>query len=557
MVAVYDPAGNAGVYSYDAVGNLLSTSVYPANQLAAFYLSSTNAQPGSSLTIYGTDFCSNPAVTFDGTPATVTSATPTQIVVSVPAGAPAGQVAVNCGSNSVNAGAFGANASLMPSISGFSPANGPPGASVTITGVNEQDVANVLFNGFPALVTSTTSTSVTAVVPSGATSGPIAIISQYGQAVSNASFTVLPAGTLSSNQIGVNGSPTLLTFSEGGQQAILTFSGSAGEEVLFTFTDPQLDCVSSATVQNPDGSTLVSFSGLCLDEVYYGTAVLPTTGVYSIVTNDGVDPGSVSVAVQNVAQLPGISVGGPPVTVNIPVGGTSALAFNANAGDQVSLTASPNGVSFPSISIIAPNGVVLGNTQLTNSGNYQNYIQELNATTLPTTGTYVLFCSSSAQDVLDMNNDNFPVQLYPAPTISGTIAVGGPTVSEGTDVPGQYVDLSFNGTARPSHEFRNDCQPVSASLSSDLQPGRFATLLFGQLRHHYVRRVNYLGDHGRLPAPDKRARPQQRERKSLRRHPAVRDDLHRRSGPSGYRPFRARSTIFLLREPRMIKSASV
>jgi hypothetical protein len=187
---VYDSAGDAAVYTYDAVGNLLSITTHSSNQLSAFQLSSNNAQPGSTLIIYGTDFCSAPSVTFNGIPATVISATATEIVVSVPSGASTGEVQVTCGSNSINAGVFETGSSLTPSITSFTPASGGPGTLVTISGSNLQDATNVLFNGYPSLIAATSSTSLTVVVPSDAVSGPITVINQYGMANSCTDFGV-------------------------------------------------------------------------------------------------------------------------------------------------------------------------------------------------------------------------------------------------------------------------------------------------------------------------------------------------------------------------------
>ena len=82
LIAVYDPSGNAAVYQYDGVGNLLSITNYSSGTFAGIGLSSGNGTSGSNITLYGTDFCSNPAVTFNGIAATVVSATATQIVVA-------------------------------------------------------------------------------------------------------------------------------------------------------------------------------------------------------------------------------------------------------------------------------------------------------------------------------------------------------------------------------------------------------------------------------------------------------------------------------------------
>jgi YD repeat-containing protein len=467
LVAVYDASGNAAVYSYDLVGNLLSVTRYAANQPASFYVTSSSGQPGATISIYGTDFCSDPVVTFNGVAATVVSSSSTQIVVTVPSGATAGEIVVTCGSNSINAGPFSPGSSLAPSISGFSPASGGPGRTVTIAGSGFQpNSIAVTFNNTGALVLSATSSTITAIVPGNATSGPIAVSDSYGQAVTGSNFGVLPAGTVYVANLSAGGSPTPVSFDAGGQQALFTFNGTAGEHVLISFDDPQVDCMSTVTVNNPDGSTLGTFDDLC-NGVGFLEEALPATGVYSIFANDGFDPGSLSVSLANIAQLPTISVGGSAVNVNIPVGTTSALAFQGNSGDQLSLSASFAAIgeafplpAYPNILLVAPDGSTLGTAIWTPWVNWEVFSnwsgfpseEYLDSITLTQTGTYLIVNESSSEDIANNNEDQFPLQLNSAPPISGTIAVGGPSVTL-TPVPGQAAELTFSGSAGQTISF--------------------------------------------------------------------------------------------------------
>ncbi|MFY9581000.1 MAG: IPT/TIG domain-containing protein, partial [Gaiellaceae bacterium] len=63
-----------------------------------------------------------------------------------------------------------------PTISGFNPTSGAPGAAVTITGTNLNGATAVAFNGTTASYTINSSTQITATVPAPATSGPISVI---------------------------------------------------------------------------------------------------------------------------------------------------------------------------------------------------------------------------------------------------------------------------------------------------------------------------------------------------------------------------------------------
>ena len=79
-------------------------------------------------------------------------------------------------------------------IASFTPTSGPVGASVVISGsiFSATPSANIVrFNGStPATVTAASTTQLTALVPAGATTGPISVTVGIYTAVSNSAFTV-------------------------------------------------------------------------------------------------------------------------------------------------------------------------------------------------------------------------------------------------------------------------------------------------------------------------------------------------------------------------------
>lgn len=83
-----------------------------------------------------------------------------------------------------------------PTISSFSPTSGPVGTSVTIHGNNFSgpDVTSVTFDGSSATFTIDNPQKITATVPTGATTGPIAVMSLDGTATSSTNFTVTTTG---------------------------------------------------------------------------------------------------------------------------------------------------------------------------------------------------------------------------------------------------------------------------------------------------------------------------------------------------------------------------
>src|SRR2546422_11415619 len=83
-----------------------------------------------------------------------------------------------------------------PTITSFAPTSGPVGTPVTITGTNFTGASAVRFNGTSANFTATSSTSISATVPSGATTGPLSVTTPGGTATSTNNFTVIPAPTI-------------------------------------------------------------------------------------------------------------------------------------------------------------------------------------------------------------------------------------------------------------------------------------------------------------------------------------------------------------------------
>ena len=143
---------------------------------------------GTSVTISGTNFSTTPSANsvtfFNGVAATVSAATATSLTVAVPAGATTGPVTATVGGQSATSGT---NFTVTPAITGFSPSNGVVGTVVIISGTNfgATIAANtVTFNGVTASLTAATATSLTAVVPLGASTGPISV-SVGGQSVTS------------------------------------------------------------------------------------------------------------------------------------------------------------------------------------------------------------------------------------------------------------------------------------------------------------------------------------------------------------------------------------
>lgn len=153
--------------------------------------------PGAEVTIAGENFFGVTGVTFNGTPAaSFTVDSPTKIRAVVPNGAATGKIGVViAGSTFLSSGNFSVSAPAPgPSVASFSPASGPAGTEVTIAGTNFVGVTDVTFGGNSASAfTVDSSTKIRAVVPVGATSGKVAVVTSAGQGLSAESFSVIAA----------------------------------------------------------------------------------------------------------------------------------------------------------------------------------------------------------------------------------------------------------------------------------------------------------------------------------------------------------------------------
>ena len=107
LSAVSDGSNNVAGYQYDQLGNLL---VISRNTGVGFGVVPTGGSAGTTqVTIYGIGFSATPSlntVKFNGTSASVSSATTTKLVVTVPSGASTGPISVTSPSGSGNSGTF-------------------------------------------------------------------------------------------------------------------------------------------------------------------------------------------------------------------------------------------------------------------------------------------------------------------------------------------------------------------------------------------------------------------------------------------------------------------
>jgi uncharacterized repeat protein (TIGR03803 family) len=165
----------------------LSTGLAPFVALQA-----TSGKEGTKVTILGQGFTSSSIVKFGGTQsATVRFLGSAALLATVPAGALTGNVTVTTGATKLSSNKI---FRVIPQVLSFSPTSGPVGTSVTIIGTGLTQTLSASF-GDSVLATNLqliSDTEITATVPNGAKTGPVAVKTKGGTGTSQQLFTVTP-----------------------------------------------------------------------------------------------------------------------------------------------------------------------------------------------------------------------------------------------------------------------------------------------------------------------------------------------------------------------------
>ena len=453
LVGVISPAGEAAVYSYDSVGNVLSVSRYSSSVVSIIEFTPNSGSIGTVVTIYGTGFSSTSTqntVTFNGQPATITSSTSSKIVTSVPAAATTGPISVTTPTGSASSSTpfeVTDSSSGAPVITGFTPTIGSHNTPVTITGTNFDTTSsnnNVTFNRSRASVDSSTQTNINAKTPPG-TSGRISLTTPNGTAVSSGDFFIPPYPYTAADvqwtgrtTVGSSGTVTITTTYKVG---LLVFDGTAGRRLsvrMSNMTPGNRDIY----IRRPDG-LMLAYSQIVNSNFkwFIEPVVLPSTGTYTILADpEATWTGNTTINLYDVPPdtTGAIAIGGSPVSVTASAPGQNGfLTFDGAAGQRISLRISASTIASSDVSILKPDWTwLVAPTAATSSG-------FIDTTTLPASGTYTIFINPDAA-----NTGNMTLTLYEVPPdFTGPIIPGGSSVTATTSTPGQNAQLTFNGTA--------------------------------------------------------------------------------------------------------------
>jgi hypothetical protein len=314
--------------------------------------------------------------------------------------------------------------------------------------------------------------------------GSVGIIASIATNRSYAGETALPPGVVAADieyngRIDVNGEPVSVKIATPNKNGVMTFEGTAGQRINIGFSGVTLTQF-YVSVYRPDGGVMARHVSAVKN--YYATMgerplssqtkvhtsmaayqfstdsaatisssemngasvdleELPVTGTYTIFF----DPlssytGSFKITVSN--ELSGeIVPHGSAAVANINRTGQKArYTFSGESGQTVSLQLSEVTIRSGYVSIVAPDGSLLGKPISFVSGGGVGGAM-IPGQVLPASGTYAVLIESDLS-----YTGKLKLALYKAPEVTGTINIDQGTVTSNLTVPGQRARYTFNGT---------------------------------------------------------------------------------------------------------------
>jgi YD repeat-containing protein len=187
-----------------------------------------------------------------------------------------------------------------------------------------------------------------------------------------------------SGTLNLDGTATTATLATVGQNALYTFSGTAGQWVSFGFTSVTLP-LAYVTLYKPDGTTLTATSVGTAGGYLDLSAALPTTGTYTLVVNpSGAYTGNMTITLSS--EVTGsVTINAAATAITIGRAGQNArYTFAGTASQQVTVRITGNTLGSTTVNLYTPSGSY--QTGTTNSAASFN----LSTVTLATTGTYTI-----------------------------------------------------------------------------------------------------------------------------------------------------------------------
>jgi YD repeat-containing protein len=236
------------------------------------------------------------------------------------------------------------------------------------------------------------------------------------------------------------GAPVPISIATFGQNARLTFNGTAAQRVSLRLTGVTIGSSTTVTIYNPNGTTLASD----IANVSYGgwidATTLPAAGAYTILVDPNANnTGNATLALHDVVDInSSITPGGASVPVVIATPGQNArYAFSGITGQLISLNITGVTALGTDVYVYKPDGSTLASvTNLGSSGAF------IDTKTLTTNGTYTILVDPTAFYI-----GNVTLKLHDIVHVTGPITAGGSAVMTTVANPGQNVSLTFDGIA--------------------------------------------------------------------------------------------------------------
>ena len=268
-------------------------------------------------------------------------------------------------------------ASSVPKISGFKPSSGPVGTSVKITGTNLTGATAVTFAGTAASYTVDSAKQITAIVPTGATTGAVSVTTPFGTAT-RSTFkvtAVVPTITGFTPTSGPTGTSVTISGSGFTGATSVAFNGVAA--VFTVVSASQIDATvplgattGAVTVTTPSG-TATGSTFTVTSPAPTSTSTLYVARASAACSDSGPGTSSqpfctIGAAASKVVagQTVQVAAGSYPEDVTISKPGTASapIVFTAAAGATVTVSGQLHGFTVTNATWITINGFTVTGT---------------------------------------------------------------------------------------------------------------------------------------------------------------------------------------------------
>ena len=344
ITAIVGAGGATGSVSVTTPGGTFALPGFtfvPAPTITSFM--PTNAAPGATVTINGTNFTGATQVRFGGTLAgTFNVITPTQVTAVVPAGATTGSVSVTTAGGIANFAGF-VYLAPPPTITTFAPTTAGMGLTVVINGTFLSAASAVSFGGTPASSFTVMSDNMIHAVVAAGSSGMVSVTTPGGT-ITSAGFIYSAAPTLTGfvPLAASSGATVLLTGTNFGTATNVSFGGVPAASFM-SISGTQISAVvppmasnGAVSVTTPGGTaSLMGFSFIPPPTLSNFTPLNSGPGLPVVLTGTGFT-GATAVSFGGVPAMSFVIDSPTQITANVGAAGATGVVSVTSTGGTVS-----------------------------------------------------------------------------------------------------------------------------------------------------------------------------------------------------------------------------